>query len=314
MVNVIKNIVVPGKPAVDNGMARAPFHQVHLHSTGSVAPNKNFISYLSRSWGNAYYTHLVGEGQAIQVAATNGGAWDVGGDYNWETYAAIEFNENVHSQAEFNRDYKIYIELARQLAREAGITDLTLDNDNIVGIKTHNYCSRTGHGSDHVDPLPFLQKWGISYAQLKHDIKYGIGGTVTTPVASKPASTSKTLGVGAHVQPRWAANDKSRVWQFDKVAKVNGIWQGAEYLEAGGASNFTWSENGVPLELVDLTDKNGKKLSNQNNAGAGSYFKYNTYFKITKQGNNASLGNMSFIVPDSKGAGYGFWVLTKYLY
>ena len=67
-------------------------------------------------------------------------------------------------------------------------------------------------------------------------------------------------------------------------------------------------ENGVPLALVDLTDKNGKKLSNQNNAAAGSYFKYNTYFKITKQGNNAKLGNMSFIVPESKGAGYGFWV------
>lgn len=314
MVNVIKNIVVPGKPAVAAGLAVPNFHQVHLHSTGSVAPNKNFISYLSRSYGNAYYTHIVGEGQAIQVAATNGGAYDVGGDWNWETYAAIEFNENVHSQAEFNRDYKIYIELARQLAREAGITDFTLDTPNTVGIKTHNYASRTGHGSDHVDPLPFLQKWGISYAQLKHDIKYGVSGAVTTPVASKPASNSKTLGIGAHVQPRWAANDKSRVWQFDKVAKVNGIWQGAEYLEAGGASNFTWSENGVPLELVDLTDKNGKKLSNQNNASAGSYFKYNTYFKITKQGNNASLGNMSFIVPDSKGAGYGFWVLTKYLY
>lgn len=78
MVNVIKNIVVPGRPAVDNGLAVAPFKQVHLHSTGSVAPNKNFISYLSRSWGNAYYTHIVGEGQAIQVAATNGGAYDVG--------------------------------------------------------------------------------------------------------------------------------------------------------------------------------------------------------------------------------------------
>lgn len=28
MVNVIKNIVVPGKPAVSAGLARAPFHQV----------------------------------------------------------------------------------------------------------------------------------------------------------------------------------------------------------------------------------------------------------------------------------------------
>ena len=138
------------------------------------------------------------------------------------------------------------------------------------------------------------------------------GSTTAKPVAktaTKPASTSKTLGIGAHVQPRWAANDQSRVWRFDTIKQVNGMWQGAEYLEAGGASTFSWTDNGIPLALVDLTDKNGKKLSNQNNAGKGSYFKYNTYFKITKQGNG-----MSFIVPDSKGAGYGFWVLTKYLY
>lgn len=316
MVNVIKNIVVPGKPAVDNGMARAPFHQVHLHSTGSVAPNKNFISYLSRSWGNAYYTHLVGEGQAIQVAATNGGAWDVGGDYNWETYAAIEFNENVHSQAEFNRDYKIYIELARQLAREAGITDFTLDNGSIVGIKTHNYCSRTGHGSDHVDPLPFLQKWGVSYDKLKHDIKYGLGSDPVTqskpaPVSKPATSSNYGLNVGAHVQPRWEKSEAGRVWQLDAVSKVNSIWQGAEYLESG--RGFNWTDNGIPLSLVDLTDKNGKKLANQSNAGKGSYFKYNTYFKIKKQGTNPQNGNMSYIVPDGKPDYMGFWVVTKYL-
>ena len=79
MVNVIKNIVVPGKPAVANGSAVPPFRQIHLHSTGNPnATNADSISYLSREWGNAYYTHIVGEGKAIQVAATNGGAWDVG--------------------------------------------------------------------------------------------------------------------------------------------------------------------------------------------------------------------------------------------
>ena len=314
MVNVIKNIVVPGKPAVSAGLARAPFHQVHLHSTGSVAPNKNFISYLSRSYGNAYYSHLVGEGQAIQVAETNGGAYDVGGDWNWETYAAIEFNENVSSQAEFNRDYKIYIALARQLAKEAGITDFTLDTPGTVGIKTHNYASATGHGSDHVDPLPFLSKWGVSYDQLKHDIKYGLGGepvTVSKP-SNKPANSSNYgLNIGTHVQPRWEKSEKGRIWRFDDVSKQNGIWQGRENLQAG--SGFSWIDNGIPLSLVDLVDRNGKKLANQNKAGAGSYFKYNTYFHIKKQGNNPANGNMSYIVPDGKSDDVGFWVVTKYL-
>lgn len=318
MVNVIKNIVVPGRPAIEAGLAVPPFKQVHLHSTGSKAPNANFISYLSRSWGNAFYTHLVGEGQAIQVANVNAGAYDVGGNWNWEGYASIEFNENVANQADFNRDYKIYIALARQLAREAGITDFTLDTPGNVGIKTHNYASATGHGSDHVDPLPFLAKWGVSYDQLKHDIKYGINGEVVTKPGNSGGSASKgdgnptSLKVGAHVQPRWSKTEAGRIWQLDKVAKVNKIWQGAEYLEAGGANEFTWTENGIPLRLVDIVDKNGAKLRDQENAAAGSYFKYNTYFKIAKQG-MANVGHMSFIVPDSLGSDYGFWVLTKYL-
>lgn len=267
MVNVIKNIVVPGKPAVSAGLARAPFHQVHLHSTGSVAPNKNFISYLSRSYGNAYYTHIVGEGQAIQVAETNGGAYDVGGDWNWETYAAIEFNENVSSQAEFDRDYKIYIALARQLAKEAGITDFTLDTPGTVGIKTHNYASATGHGSDHVDPLPFLSKWGISYNQLKHDIKYGVGDVVTPSKPANSGSSNKVdqvLNVGDYFKAPKAI-------RVDELKKVNGFWQVINYDLVGG-KDFDWTLNGIGVVSVDKVDKNGNKTKDQT-LRVGDYFR-----------------------------------------
>nr|CAI9751032.1 holin [Caudoviricetes sp.]CAI9751104.1 holin [Caudoviricetes sp.] len=43
MVNVVNKIVVPGRPAVDNGIAYAPFKQIHAHSTGNtVAVNALF--------------------------------------------------------------------------------------------------------------------------------------------------------------------------------------------------------------------------------------------------------------------------------
>lgn len=267
MVNIEKKIVVPGRPALDNGLARAPFRQVHLHSTGSLAPDDNFVSYLSRSWGNAYYTHLVGQGRVIQVGNTNGGAYDVGGDWNWETYAAIEFNEQVASQAQFNSDYKNYINLARQLAKEAGITDFTLDTPGTVGIKTHNYASATGHGSDHVDPLPFLAKWGVSYDKLKHDIKYGVGGSET--VASiKPAQATNKVDQVLNVGDYFKAPKAIRV---DELKKVNGIWQVVNYAFAGGKP-INWTLNGIGVESVDKVDKNGKKTSNQTLA-VGDYFR-----------------------------------------
>lgn len=267
MVNIEKKIVVPGRPALDNGLARAPFRQVHLHSTGSLAPDDNFVSYLSRSWGNAYYTHLVGQGRVIQVGNTNGGAYDVGGDWNWETYAAIEFNEQVASQAQFNSDYKNYINLARQLAKEAGITDFTLDTPGTVGIKTHNYASATGHGSDHVDPLPFFAKWGVSYDKLKHDIKYGVGGS--EPVAySKPAQATNKVDQVLNVGDYFKAPKAIRV---DELKKVNGIWQVVNYAFAGGKP-INWTLNGIGAESVDKVDSKGNKTANQTLA-VGDYFR-----------------------------------------
>lgn len=187
--------------------------------------------------------------------------------WNWETYAAIEFNENVHSQAEFNRDYKIYIELARQLAREAGIKDFTLDTPGTVGIKTHNYASRTGHGSDHVDPLPFLQKWGISYAQLKHDIKYGVGGAVTTS-PSKPAKSNHKVDQVLNVGEYFKAKPAYRV---DDMKYINGIWQVVNYELAGGKS-INWTLNGLGVESVDKVNSKGKKTANQT-LNKGDYFR-----------------------------------------
>lgn len=170
-----RNIVVPGQPDKENGFAVPPFGQVHMHSTANTsATMDNEVAYLKNNWPNGYYTHLVGEGgRIIQVADVNGGAWDVGGDWNHETYAAIEFAERVTSQSDFDKSYRAYIWLTRKLADECG-ANYVLDDDDIIGIKTHNYASRTGHGSDHVDPLPFLQKWGISYDQLKKDVLNGL--------------------------------------------------------------------------------------------------------------------------------------------
>ncbi|CAM3173821.1 N-acetylmuramoyl-L-alanine amidase [Lactococcus laudensis] len=176
-----RRIVIPDKYVQNTSGYVAPFRQVHLHSTANPSASlDNEVAYLSRNYQNGNYTHLAGDnGRVIQVAEVGQGAWDVGGDWNAETYAAIEFGEKVTSQEDFNASYRAYIELARDLAKQAGIP-LTLDTPDVAGIKTHNYVSSIGHGSDHVDPIAFLAKWGVSYDVLKHDIENGVG-TVETP-------------------------------------------------------------------------------------------------------------------------------------
>lgn len=179
----------------------APYRQVHAHSTGNRnSTAQNEADYMQRKDLNSgFYTHVVGNGRIIQTAPTNRGAWDVGGGWNAETYAAVELIESHKTKEEFMVDYPIYVDLLRKLAKEGGIPT-TLDTGDLAGIKTHAYCTRNqpNNGSDHVDPYPYLAKWGISKEQFKRDIESGsVSAKPISPAPAKPASG----GGGYKVEP-----------------------------------------------------------------------------------------------------------------
>lgn len=151
----------------------APYHQVHAHSTGnpnSTADNEaNYMQ--TKDINSGFYTHVVGNGKVIQVGEVGRGAWDVGGGWNSEGYASVELVESHSNRDEFMRDYKIYCELLKDLANQAGIP-VTVDTSDLSGIKTHSFCTNNqpNNGSDHVDPIPYLAKWGINLEQFRNDV------------------------------------------------------------------------------------------------------------------------------------------------
>ena len=154
-----------------------PYRQVHAHSTGNRnSTAQNEADYHWRKDPElGFFSHVVGNGRVMQVGPVNNGSWDVGGGWNTETYAAVELIESHSTKEEFMRDYKLYIELLRNLADEAGLPK-TLDTGSLAGIKTHEYCTNNqpNNHSDHVDPYPYLAKWGISREQFKKDIEGGL--------------------------------------------------------------------------------------------------------------------------------------------
>lgn len=155
----------------------APYHQIHAHSTGnknSTAQNEADY-HMRRPVESGFFSHVVGNGRVMQVGPVNNGCYDVGGGWNYETYAAVELIESHSTKEEFMEDYRLYIELLRNLADEAGLPK-TLDSDALEGIKSHEYCTNNqpNNFSDHVDPYPYLASWGISREQFKHDIENGL--------------------------------------------------------------------------------------------------------------------------------------------
>lgn len=154
-----------------------PYRQIHAHSTGNkYSTAQNEADYhMRRPVDSGFFSHVVGNGRVMQVGPVNQGAYDVGGGWNAETYAAVELIESHETEEDFLTDYRLYIELLRNLADEAGLPK-TLDTDELEGIKTHYYCTynQPDNDSDHVDPYPYLEKWGIGREQFKHDIENGI--------------------------------------------------------------------------------------------------------------------------------------------
>lgn len=253
-----QDIVVPFNYVRNNSGLVPPFSQVHLHSTGNPrASVQNERDYLAGHYNEANYTHLVGitngEVDIRQVMNTNGGGWDVGGDWNWDGHSSIEFAEgSIQSQDDFNKAYPAYIWLARQLAQEAGAGN-SIDNQNTSGTKTHNYASATGHGSDHVDPIAFLAKWGVSRDKLNADIVNGIGDDSAPIVAptvtpqAQPAVNTSAIQAFKNVGNAFTAYGTFRV---DEIKLVNGIWQMINYGLSGGR-DFSWTNNGIPLDILD---------------------------------------------------------------
>lgn len=174
----------------------APYRQVHAHSTGNpTSKASGEATYMAnKDLNSGFYTHVVGNGKVYQTAYVGQGAWDVGGEWNNETFAAVELIESHRTYEEFRTDYNIYIQLLRDLANQAGIP-ITVDSNSLEGIKTHYYCTNNqpNNYSDHVDPYPYLAKWGISKEQFKKDVETGVISNLPAKVELDVLDTNTNL-------------------------------------------------------------------------------------------------------------------------
>ena len=174
----------------------APYRQIHAHSTGNpTSKASGEATYMrNKDLNSGFYTHVVGNGKVYQTAYVGQGAWDVGGGWNNETFAAVELIESHQTYEEFRADYEIYIQLLRDLANQAGIP-ITVDTDSLEGIKTHYYCTNNqpNNFSDHIDPYPYLAKWGITKEQFKQDVETGTVSNKPTVVEINVLDTNTNL-------------------------------------------------------------------------------------------------------------------------
>lgn len=165
-----------------------------LHETANPrATGRNEATFMKRNWRNAYTSHIVGDGMVYEVGEK--GYMQYGGasyEANISSYAQIELQHTTDKEL-FAKNYKVYVSLARDLAKEAGIP-LTLDTPYPQkGIKSHLWLTQNIAG-DHTDPYAYLAKMGVSKEKLARDLANGIGHDETVkpdPTPSKPSTSGK---------------------------------------------------------------------------------------------------------------------------
>ena len=264
----------------------APYRQVHAHSTGnknSTAQNEADY-HMRRPVESGFFSHVVGNGRVMQVGPTNNGCYDVGGGWNYETYAAVELIESHSTKEEFMEDYRLYIELLRDLVDEAGLPK-TLDSDDLEGIKSHEYCTNNqpNNFSDHVDPYPYLASWGISREQFKHDIENGLeikkgwqnndnGYWYVRQDGSYPKDQFEKIdgtwyyfdGSGYMLSDKWKKRPDGTWYYFDKSGEMATGWKKISekwyYFKEDGAMVTGWVKYYDTWYYLD--GKEGNMVSN----------------------------------------------------
>lgn len=208
---------------------------VIAHDSGNpnnVGPNSldNEVKYMTANSQNAFTSHWVGSGgRVVKLAQVGKVQWGAGPKANPYSYAQVEL-ARTNNRETFEKDYPVYIELLRDLAKEAKLP-LTFDTGSKLsdkGIKSHEWISKHLGGTDHVDPFDYLASWGISRSQFKKDLENGIGKSSAQP--SKPSTSLKSIDEIAKevIAGKWGNGEerknklKSAGYDYEKVqTKVN---------------------------------------------------------------------------------------------
>lgn len=203
------------------------------------------VSYMKRNWQSAYVSYFVGSGGRVKQLAPNGyyqyGAGAIG---NSKAFAQIELSR-TNNAATFKKDYAAYVNLTRDLAKQAGFT-FDLDDTTPYGIKSHEWITNNWWG-DHTDPYGYLASWGVTKARLAQDLQNGLPDDGGNTTISPGTPSAPKFAVGQHVRFTTIYNNPDD--PIDKHINANQKWTqvGTITQKLSGKRNIYRIENSGKL-------------------------------------------------------------------
>lgn len=250
-------------PWEGSGQVAVP-NKIILHETANErATGRNEATYMKNNWFNAHTTAIVGDGGIVYKIAPEGNiSWGAG---NANPYAPIQIElQHTHDKELFKKNYKAYIDYTRDMGKKFGIP-MTLDQGSSVwekGVISHKWVSDYVWG-DHTDPYGYLAEMGISKAQLAKDLANGVQGYSKPSNQATPNKPSK---------PSVTPQKQRFNYRVDGLEYVNGMWQ--IYNEHLGKIDFNWTDNGIPVSVVDKVNPATGQPTKDQVLSVGDYFNF----------------------------------------
>ncbi|MGR3742104.1 peptidoglycan recognition protein family protein [Companilactobacillus sp. DQM5] len=245
----------------NEGTYQIPYNRLIIaHDTGTYAPARNNAIFEKRTWlsNQAFVQYIVGDGGHVYKVGRDGNvSWGAGSWANANAPVQVEL-ARTYSQAQFNIDYAVYVNLLRDSARTYGIST---NLDTGYGIVGHKWVSDNVWG-DHQDPYGYLASHGISKAQFAQDLKTGLPEN-----GNYHPNNSSSIQQFKNAGNWYTINKPIRV---DEVRYWRGCWQFVNYELAGGR-DVNWDNNGIPLAIVTRTDG-----GDNDNVGKGAMVKFDS--------------------------------------
>ncbi len=233
---------------VNEGSSQVANNQyILLHETANeTATGRNEAQYMQRSWTSAYTAYIVGDGGIVyQVGQLGYVQYGAGSYANANSPVQIEL-QHTHDKETFEKNYKVYVELARDSAMKYGIP-LTLDTPyNQPGIKSHLWVTQNIWG-DHTDPYGYLSEMGVSKEKLAYDLAHGF--TDDNPTTSEDKPVIDPTRAGAANSTLTDGTNYAHIDQFGEIENAN--------LHVAG-----WHIANYKYEYIFIMDYNtGKELA-----------------------------------------------------
>lgn len=235
-----------------------------LHETANeTATGRNEAQYMKRSWTSAYTSYIVGDGGIVYQVGQPGYVQYGAGSYaNANSPVQIEL-QHTHDKATFEKNYKAYVELARDSAMKYGIP-LTLDTPyNQPGIKSHLWVTQNIWG-DHTDPYGYLSEMGVSKEKLAYDLAHGFDSSNNQATPSKPSTPSQhdkavAANPAKHQGNAWGKIDYYNGYGKDQIRVAGWLVPDKSQGAIGKYAYVIFMEHGTGKELTRVQSQGIKR-------------------------------------------------------